>query len=126
MRSHWRVGRWLFPLLGALVLTLVLGLSALASSLPVISGFAPAAGTIGTAVAVTGSGLTGATGVGFNGTAASFTVVDDTHVETSVPFGATPGKITVTTPAGSATSATWFNVTPTLSGFSPGCVCRGQ
>src|SRR5205085_5251365 len=86
---------------------------------PVISGFSPTAGAVGAAVAITGSGFTGATAVTFAGTGATFTVLDDSDIATSVPFGALTGTISVTTPGGTATSATAFKVLPTVTGFSP-------
>ncbi len=72
--------------------------------LPVITGVAPANGpeTGGTAVTITGSGFTGATGVTFGGTpAANVTVVNDTTITVTTP-GHAPGAVDVivTTPAG--------------------------
>jgi outer membrane protein assembly factor BamB len=104
---------------GVLVLASAAGVWARATAAPVVSGFSPPAGVVGAAVTVTGTGFTGATAVAFNGTAASFTVIDDADIQTSVPFSATTGKIRVTTPAGSGSSATAFKVTPTVSAFSP-------
>jgi acid phosphatase len=48
----------------------------------------------------------------FNTTAQpTYTVTDDSNISASVPAGATTGKIKVTTPGGTATSATSFTVT---------------
>lgn len=94
--------------------------SARSLRLPGISGFSPGSGVVGTIVAVSGGGFTGATSVTFNGVAASFSVVDDADIQATVPSGATSGKIGVTTPAGSTTSAASFRVLPVVSGFSPG------
>jgi hypothetical protein len=80
------------------------------SSGPVITGLLPSSGAAGTAVTITGTGFTGATSVKFNSTAASFTVSSATQISTSVPKGATTGKVSVTTPAGAATSASNFTV----------------
>jgi hypothetical protein len=56
--------------------------------------------------------LTGATKVTFGGVAAtSFTVVSNTEVTATVPTGAKTGTIVITTPGGTATSATSFSVT---------------
>src|SRR5215471_12926185 len=56
-----------------------------ATARPIVSSFTPASGTPGVAVTVTGSRLTDATAVRFAGTAASFTVSDDAHIQTTVP-----------------------------------------
>src|SRR5439155_26132609 len=83
---------------------------------PNISSFNPTSGQIGTAVTITGTSFTGATAVAFNGTAASFTVNSGTQITATVPNGATTGKISVTTPSGTATSVNNFSVT-TSSGL---------
>ncbi|HEV3289243.1 MAG TPA: IPT/TIG domain-containing protein, partial [Streptosporangiaceae bacterium] len=78
---------------------------------PGISSFTPASGAAGTTVTITGQNLSGATKVAFNATVA--TVVSDiaTKIVTTVPAGATTGHISVTTPAGTATSSATFTVT---------------
>lgn len=79
---------------------------------PVIDGFSPASGPVGTVVTIDGSNLADATAVSFNGTAAEFTAESSgTSITATVPSGATTGPITVTTPSGSATSAKSFRVT---------------
>ena len=75
-----------------------------------ISSFSPTSGKAGTAVAISGANFTGATAVKFNGVAASFTVTSSSKISTTVPTGATTGRVTVTTPAGTATSSTSFTV----------------
>jgi uncharacterized protein (TIGR03437 family) len=70
----------------------------------------PAFGKPGSAVVVLGNGLTGATSVTFNGTSAAFTVVSPTEIETTVPTGATSGKVQVTTPSGTLSSNVVFRV----------------
>jgi len=79
---------------------------------PVIVSFNPSSGPVGTTVVLTGSGLTGATDVSFNGVpAVSFTVDSDTQITVTVPVGATDGLISVTTAIGTGSSATPFDVT---------------
>jgi len=91
---------------------------------PTISSFNPASGVAGTSVAITGTNFTGATSVKFNSSpAASFTVNSGTQITATVGNGTTTGKITVTTPTGSALSASNFIVNappPTISAFNPG------
>src|SRR5207249_507939 len=89
---------------------------------PTISSFSPSSGPVGTSVTISGSNFSGPTTVTFsNGTAASFTVNSDTQITTTVPTGASCGLISVSTPAGTATSASSFTVTvpPTITSFSP-------
>ena len=91
------------------------------SPIPTLTGFSPASGLVGTRVTLTGTGLTGATAVRFNGTVATFSVDSPTQITATVPATATSGTIAVTTPGGSATSVASFTVipAPTLSGFTP-------
>ena len=86
---------------------------------PRITGFTPGSGKVGASVVVNGANFTGATAVTFNGTSAVFTVNSAIKITATVPAGATSGKIGVTTPAGSATSAATFSVAPTVNSFSP-------
>ena len=76
-----------------------------------ITSFDPSAGGTGTVVTITGTGLTGASAVSFNGkTSPAFTVASDTSVTAAVPSGATTGPISVTTPSGTTTSVASFVV----------------
>ena len=69
------------------------------------------AGKAATNAQILGQGLTGTTGVTFNGIAAtSFKVVSDTCMTAVVPSGATTGKVVVTTPGGTLTSNVSFRV----------------
>jgi hypothetical protein len=87
---------------------------------PAINDFSPTSGPAGTSVDIHGANLTGAIGVQFNGTEASFTVDSDSEIHATVPGGATAGPITVTTPNGTTTSSSSFAVSvPTISSFSP-------
>jgi hypothetical protein len=89
---------------------------------PTLTSFAPTSGPVGANVTITGSNLTGATAVKFNGASASFVVNSDTQITASVPSGASNGSISVTTSGGTATSSGTFTVTapaPRLTSFSP-------
>jgi uncharacterized repeat protein (TIGR03803 family) len=70
----------------------------------------PTSGKVGAAVTILGTNLIGATGVSFNGTAATFTIVSASEISTKVPTGATNGKVTVTTPGGTLSSNVVFRV----------------
>lgn len=72
----------------------------------------PTVGKVGWKITVLGNDLTGATGVSFNGTAASFTVGSGTKITATVPTGATSGTVTVTTPSGTLNSNAAFQVLP--------------
>ena len=81
--------------------------------LPTVTGFAPASGTIGTSVTLTGTHFTGATAVRFgagSGTTAAFTVNSATSITVAVPPGALTGPVSVTGPGGTGTSAATFTV----------------
>jgi hypothetical protein len=73
---------------------------------------APTSGPASTKVIILGNKLKGTTRVTFNGTAAVFKVVSSTELTTTVPTGATSGKVQVTTPNGRLTSNVNFQVTP--------------
>jgi hypothetical protein len=62
-------------------------------------------------VTITGHNLSAATAVAFGGTPAAIVSATATQVVTTVPSGGATGRITVTTPAGTATSDTSFTVT---------------
>lgn len=89
---------------------------------PVITGFTPDRGPVGTQVIISGTDFGGATAVRFNGVAAEFAPFGNT-IAASVPSGATTGPITVVTPSGSALSATAFVVEaedgPEITGVDP-------
>jgi uncharacterized repeat protein (TIGR03803 family) len=70
----------------------------------------PDFGKLGGKVIILGNGLRGATGVSFNGTAAVFTMVSDTEIMTTVPTGATTGRVSVTTMKGTLKSNVVFRV----------------
>jgi uncharacterized repeat protein (TIGR03803 family) len=72
----------------------------------------PASGKAGATVNILGTNLTGATSVSFNGTAAAFKVVSSSEITTTVPAGATTGKLQVVTPGGTLSSNVNFRVAP--------------
>src|SRR5258705_6973602 len=70
---------------------------------PIITGFTPNIGAAGTTVTVTGENFettTHSNRAKFNGTLAAITAATTTLISTSVPTGATSGRISVTTPLG--------------------------
>ena len=81
-----------------------------------ITGLTPSSAPIGVQVTISGTNLSGATQVAFNGAVASITSDTATQITTYVPNGATTGNLSVTTPTGTATSP--FTVVPggTLAG----------
>jgi uncharacterized protein (TIGR03437 family) len=72
----------------------------------------PTSGKVGAVVKILGTNLTGATGVTFNGIAALYTVVSPTLIRTTVPTGASTGKVQVTIPGGTLLSNVAFRVRP--------------
>jgi len=74
---------------------------------PSITSLSPNTGPIGTAVTISGVRFTGATAVNFGAASASFTVVNDTTITTTVPSGTGIAAVTVTTPNGVSNSATF-------------------
>jgi hypothetical protein len=79
----------------------------------------PTSGKVAKAVGILGGGFTGTTSVNFNGTNATFTVVSDTYISTTVPSGATTGFVNAVTPSGTLKSNLKFRVTPVVTSFSP-------
>jgi len=75
-------------------------------------------GAVGKSIGILGQGFTGASSVEFNGTPASFHVVSDTYLTTTVPAGET-GFVVVNTASGALTSSKIFKVTPALKTIAP-------
>ncbi|MCB9230785.1 MAG: hypothetical protein H6581_03945 [Bacteroidia bacterium] len=93
-------------------------------ALPGISSFTPTGGSTGTIVTVSGSNFSNVQSVKLGQTSVFFGVFSNTTLQFSVPANATTGFISVTTPAGTATSSQPFVVQtnlqiPTISSFSP-------
>ncbi len=70
----------------------------------------PTSGKAGAKVIILGTNLTGASAVSFNGIASPFTMVSSTEITTTVPSGATTGRVTVTIPTGTLSSNVVFVV----------------
>ncbi len=87
---------------------------------PTISSFTPISGITGSTVTINGTGFVPGATVKF-GTLASpaVTFVSGTQIKARVPDGAVTGKVSVSTAAGTATSASNFTVTLSITGFSP-------
>jgi uncharacterized repeat protein (TIGR01451 family) len=75
-----------------------------------ITSFLPTDGTVNTNVVITGTNLTSAYSVAFDGTPAVFSVDSDTQITAQVPANATSGAISITTPSSTATSSSSFTV----------------
>jgi DNA/RNA endonuclease G (NUC1) len=90
---------------------------------PVIFAFSPASGAAGTNVIITGTNFNAASAVAFNGSSATFTVNANTQITASVPATASSGFISVTTPGGTAVSASSFTING--GGSVPGGVLAG-
>jgi len=88
-----------------------------APTTPTITNFTPTSGQEGDSVTITGKNFSTTPAnntVRFNGTAANVTSSTATQIIVTVPSGATTGKITVQTSAGTATSDDDFTVTQRL------------
>ena len=101
-----------------------------AAPAPAISGFTPVSGPVGTTVVISGSGLGGASSVGFGGASAVFVVNSATQITVTVPSNAVSGRVSVTTPGGTALSSAGFTVTvapprPAISALAPAGGRRG-
>lgn len=77
---------------------------------PTINSFSPGSGTVDTQITINGTNLKDTSVVKFNGSTATFTIVNDTEVTAKVPLDAKSGTLTITTPGGTATSASSFTV----------------
>ncbi len=90
---------------------------------PLVSRFVPTSGPVGASISIYGRNFTGTTALSFfNGIAqATFTVVNDTTITTTIPVGATTGVVSATNPNGTGTSTAQVTViqAPTISSFSP-------
>jgi len=91
---------------------------------PTLLSISPTAGKPGDVVTLTGRNLAGTTNVAFSrsSTNAPFTVVDDQHLQATVPADAGSGGVRVTTAVGTDTAGSFrriATVAPTISAVSP-------
>lgn len=92
---------------------------------PSVTSISPDSSIAGTAVTITGSNFTGATGVTFGGVpATNVSVFSDTTIFATAPAGAADADVQVTGPGGTSTTEALFTYVsdspPTLSAVSPG------
>jgi hypothetical protein len=79
-----------------------------------VDALSPTFGPVGTVVDITGAGLATATDVTFNGTdAGAPTIVDDSHIQATVPSGAHAGVVAVTTKDGTVSGPRFTVQLPT-------------
>ena len=91
-----------------------------AYALPTVSSFSPPSGITGSQVTITGTNYVPGATVKFGASASpATTFVSTAQLKAVVPNGAVAGKISVTTPAGTGSSATNFTPTLSVTGFSP-------
>jgi uncharacterized repeat protein (TIGR01451 family) len=98
---------------GPITVTTPAGTASSASNfygVPVIGSFNPTHGLPGTNVTLSGLNFLGASAVRFSGSNAVFSVVDNTTISATVPANAPAGPISLTAPAGSATSTQSFTL----------------
>jgi hypothetical protein len=78
---------------------------------PTVTTFTPSSGGVGTTIVISGTNFTGATAVLINTTpVASFTVNSASQITAVVASGTTSGRVRVTTPSGTDSSATNFTL----------------
>jgi hypothetical protein len=75
-----------------------------------IAAFSPSSGAVGSKVLIRGSQFIGTKEVTFNGVSAPFTVLNTQFISSTVPEGASSGRITVTNEGGPTVSTEHFVV----------------
>jgi hypothetical protein len=86
---------------------------------PVIDGFTPSSGITGSAVQVEGTGLGAVSAVELGKLEASFTALSPTRLEVTVPNGARPGKIVLTSASATVKSKGKFEPTLSVTAIAP-------
>jgi len=84
-----------------------------------VSAISPVSGITGSQVTITGTNFSGASSVKFGTHVGAFSIVSTTQIAATVPNGAVPGRVSVTTPAGTGTSAKSFTPTLSITSFTP-------
>jgi hypothetical protein len=95
------------------------------SNAPAVTGFTPTSAVTGSSVTITGTSLTGATAVRFDGVKATYSVKSSTEIEATVPNGVHAGTVAVTTKVGTGTSKTSFTPSLSVYSFSPTKAAHG-
>ncbi len=94
---------------------------------PTITGFTPTTGAVGTTVTVSGTRLTGITGIRVNGTAGTIVGTPTATAATfTVGDGSTSGRISLSTPGGLAVSSSSFSFDPGITNFTPTSGATGR
>jgi hypothetical protein len=86
---------------------------------PTITSFTPGSGITGSTFTINGTGFEAVTTVKVGSLSAPHTIVSASQISAKVPSGATTATISVTSAGGTATSATSYTVTLSVTGFSP-------
>jgi uncharacterized repeat protein (TIGR01451 family) len=85
-----------------------------------ITNISPDRGAVGTMVKISGVNFTNASAVSFGAfAAAAFAVTNNNIIGAQAPSGVVSDTVSVTTPAGTATSTNLFYVAPTITSFLP-------
>lgn len=118
-------GGYTSPSIGAVTVTNSYGTATSSSNLTrvapgTVSLLSLTTGSVGDQVLITGTNLTGASSVTFNGTTASFTVTNSTEIQATVPSGATTGSVLVTDACGNVINAGSFTVVAASPCTTPG------
>jgi hypothetical protein len=84
---------------------------------PTTTGFSPVSGPVGQGITITGVGFTDVQQVLFNGTPATFSVINRTSLQAAVPVGGTSGNIRIITKNGAVYTKSKFTVTAAVAGI---------
>jgi hypothetical protein len=89
------------------------------SDVPTITSFTPTATITGASVSIDGTALNEASQVKFGALTASFKVLSPTQIQATVPNGSHSGRVSVSTPLGTATGKGSFTPTLSVTSFTP-------